>query len=356
MTRRLIPVAAAVGLAAAFLPAAARDAKPAVPAKADLPPKNFSQPIPGSNVAFDMVYVPGGEFEMGSPDTEAGRKPDEGPRHKVVVKPYWIGKLEVTWDEFDQWWKNEKLTEYPKDLPFPTVADAITRPTEPYVPEDYGHERDGHPAICMTHHAAMMYCHWLATQTGRGYRLPTEAEWEFACRAGETGPYGFPAGEKLDDYAWYAANSPEPDNPKRRKGTTHKPGSKRPNKFGIHDMHGNVWEYCLDYFDPNFYQALAGKTTVGPVNKPGDKKWSHTVRGGSFRDPSDRLRSAARWGSDTGWMKKDPQNPKSIWWLTEMDHIGFRVCLPAVEYPELVGLKPMVLKKSSHDPVTDEDK
>jgi formylglycine-generating enzyme required for sulfatase activity len=200
----------------------------------------------------------------------------------------------------------------------------------------------------------MMYCHWLRHRTKRGYRLPTEAEWEFACRAGQTGPFGFDEkAEKLGDHAWFIGNSATNEhtdaNSKRgeaKEPTTHKVGVKKPNKYGLHDMHGNVWEWCLDHYDAKFYERFpADKLTLNPVNMPTAAKWSHTVRGGSWADKPEQLRSAARRSSDKSWMKHDPQFPRSIWWLTKLDVIGFRVALPVEEYPELAGLKPMVIKK-----------
>ena len=253
---------------------------PKVPSKVDLPPKNFSQEIAGSPVKFEMVYVPGGEFLMGSPANEAGREENEGPQVKVKVRPFWLAKFECTWDEFDEWWKSEKLMSADQ-VPAPQIRpDAITRPTNPYVDELYEHGRNGFPAICMTHHAAMMYCHWLRSKTGLPYRLPTEAEWEYAARAGSTGKYCC-KDDEIGDYAWYKANSPDDDH---EKGTTHKVGTKKANAFGLHDMHGNVWEWCLDHYDPKGYARLAtDKLNENVFLKPTDKKWSHVVRGGSWR-------------------------------------------------------------------------
>jgi len=330
------------------------------PKKVDLPAKNFTETIPGSAVTiqglekvpdlkFEMVYIQGGEFLMGSPTGEAGRGADEGPQHSVKLKPYWLGKCEVSWDEFDLWWKNEQLTEYARQAPFPKVADAITRPTTPYVPEDYDFTKDGRPAIAMSHHAAMMYCHWLRTVTKKNYRLPTEAEWEYACRAGSKTAYSFGDDPKsLDEYAWYLANSKDEDLGKSK--ATHKIGSKKPNAWGLHDMHGNVWEWCIDLYDAKFYdQCSAKKLELNPFIAGKDKKWGHVVRGGSFRDEPDKLRSAARWQSEIKWMYEDPQDPRSIWWLTRYSQIGFRICLPVEEHPELVDLKPGVVKRSEHD-------
>jgi formylglycine-generating enzyme required for sulfatase activity len=360
-TTLLVPAAVCLAGALAAAGFAGQDVKqvipadPVVPTKVDLPTKDFSEVLP-SDVKLEMVYVPGGEFVMGSPESEPGHQPDEGPQHKVRVKPFWLAKCEVTWDEFYLFWKDDSLyksDEVPEELHGKLKPDAISKPTNTYVDELYDHGREGHPAICMTHHAAMMYCHWLRWKTKKGYRLPTEAEWEYACRAGYPGPYGFDEKtEKLEDYAWFKGNSASPEHSaeSQRKDngepTTHKVGTKKPNRFGLCDMHGNVWEWCLDHYDPKFYARFpADALTLGPVNKPTDKKWSHTVRGGSWADKSDRLRSAARRGSDKSWMKNDPQLPQSIWWLTKMDVIGFRVALPVEEYPELVGIKPMVVKK-----------
>jgi formylglycine-generating enzyme required for sulfatase activity len=345
MSRRLtlLPLVIILALVAGL--AAVPAADPAAPVS-PLPPKNFTETL-AEGVTFEMVYVPGGTFQMGSPDDEPGRNENEGPQHTVTVKPFWIGKHEVTWDEFDLWWKNESLPVFEKDPPY-GPPDALTRPTNPYVDETYDHEREGHPAICMTHHAAMMYCHWLRSVTKKNYRLPTEAEWEYACRAGSQTAYSFgddPA--LLDEYAWYKENSPDDDHPR---GTTHKVGSKKPNAFGLHDMHGNVAEWVLDNFDATFYaKCAADKLTLNPVCKPRDNKWGHVVRGGSFKDPAEKLRSAARVISEKSWMRFDPQSPQSIWWLTKKDEIGFRVCLAVEELPELRDLKPMVEKKVEND-------
>ncbi len=352
MSRRSI-VAVVVGCGLVALAAAAPLDNPTLPlevkppTKAGLPTTNFAQPVPGADVTFDMVYVPGGEFRMGSPEGEPGRTADEGPQHPVKVNPFWLAKCEVTWDEYYAFWKDERLykvDEVPQEQQAKLRPDAITRPTNTYVDELYDHGRDGHPAICMTHHAAMMYCHWLRWKTGRGYRLPTEAEWEYAARGGTQGRYGIPADASLDDYAWSKANSPDDDHPD---GTTHKVGTKRANTLGLHDLHGNVAEWCLDHYAADFYKKSPADTlSLCPVNVPTDAKWSHVARGGSWADKADRLRCAARRGSDKTWMRHDPQLPQSIWWLTRMDVIGFRVCLPVDEYPALVGVKPMVTKKA----------
>jgi formylglycine-generating enzyme required for sulfatase activity len=320
----------------------------------------------GTKVPFEMVAVPGGEFVMGSSEGEADRKNDEGPQVKVRVKPFWIGKCEVTWDEFDLYFrygnlnllkeegdgeekKPEVKKEAPKDDKPLSPADAVTKPTKPYVDETYGFERDRKPAICMTQHAAMKYCEWLSKKTGKDYRLPTEAEWEYACRAGTTTPFAIPEGAKLEDYAWFKANSGIADRPA---GATHEVGTKKPNAWGIHDMHGNVMEWCLDHYVPDAYGRF-GKLAKGgladsPCFAPTENKWRHVARGGHFKDQPADVRSAARRKSDKKWMQADPQEPQSIWWLTNYPTIGFRVIRP-VEPDELTGITSKVVKENDEE-------
>jgi formylglycine-generating enzyme required for sulfatase activity len=297
-------------------------------------------------VKFDMVAVPGGTFMMGSPDSEPGRSADEGPQHPVTVKPFWMGKCEVTWDEFDPFWKS-------RDDLDPNViakekerqADAITKPTPPYVDADYGHGHEKFPALCMTHHSAMEYCHWLSKMTGKAYRLPTEAEWEFAARAGSKTSYFYgddPA--KLGDYAWFKGNSPDDTHPR---GTTREVGTKKPNSFGLYDMYGNVMEWCLDHYSKDTYSKFTlDRPTLSPVRVPTDKRWSHVARGGNWSDGPERMRSASRRASELSWEKHDPQRPQSIWWLTRFDVIGFRVVRAVEEQPELKDLRSKVTKDS----------
>jgi formylglycine-generating enzyme required for sulfatase activity len=323
----------------------------------------------GAKIQFEMIAVPGGEFLMGASPSEADRKDDEGPQVKVRLKPYWIGKCEVTWDEFDLYFrygnvnllkkddeeekkdekKPEEKKEAPKDDKPVSPADAVSKPTKPYVDETYGFERDRKPAICMTQHAAMKYCEWLSKKTGKDYRLPTEAEWEYACRAGTTTPHGIPAGAKLEDYAWFKANSGIPDRPA---GATHEVGTKKPNAWGIHDMHGNVMEWCTDHYVPDAYKRFEKLAKDGfvdsPCFAPTENKWRHIARGGHFKDQPADLRSSARRKSDKKWMQADPQEPQSIWWLTNYPTIGFRIVRP-VEPDELTGITSKVVKENDEE-------
>ena len=315
----------------------------AAPVKAaDMKP--YTERIPGTEVTFDMVPIPGGTFVMGSPPNEPNRDEDEGPQHRVKIRPFWMGKCEVTWDEFDLFafsldlLEAEPSNESNNDT---DKADAVTRPTPPYTDMTFGYGHDGYPALCMTHHAAMEYCYWLSKKTGKTYRLPTEAEWEYACRAGTTTAYFFgDSPEHLDDYAWYFDNSD---------ATPHPVGKKKPNPWGLYDICGNVSEYCIDHYDKNFYKRFAdGKLALWPVLLPTDRRFPHVVRGGSWDEDADACRSAARSASTREWLRRDPQRPQSIWWLTEGIIVGFRVVRPLEEQDNLKGIRSKVTKESKY--------
>jgi formylglycine-generating enzyme required for sulfatase activity len=176
----------------------------------------------------------------------------------------------------------------------------------------------GYPAICMTQLAAKCYCKWLSAKTGRYYRLPTEAEWEYACRAGTTTAYSFGDDPgQLDKYGWFFDNGGD---------RYHKVGSKKPNPWGLYDMHGNVSEWVLDQHTPS-YAAFAGKTTRNPFAAP-TSVFSRVARGGCWDDDPEALRSAARKASHPDWNRDDPRQPQSIWYHTDMTCPGFRVVLP----------------------------
>lgn len=292
--------------------------------------KAYTNVIPGTQVTFAMTPIPGGEFVMGSPDGEEGRKPDESPQHKVKIEPFWMGTYEVTWDEYllfvypdDE----KKLREtYPTDPEINAISDAVSHPSKPYMDMSFGMGKSGFPAIAMTQHAANKFCHWLSAKTGQFYRLPTEAEWEYACRAGTTTAYSFGDDpDELPKYAWFFDNS----NSKYQRV-----GKKKPNPWGLYDMHGNVVEWVLDQYDPNYYQTLGNGVTTEPWNRA-TQPYPHAVRGGSWDDDAPALRSAARRGSERAWKMTDPQLPKGMWWFTDVSFVGFRVVRPlAVPPPE----------------------
>jgi formylglycine-generating enzyme required for sulfatase activity len=301
--------------------------------------QDYTQKILGTDVAFDMVAIPGGTYLMGSPMTEASRGKDEGPQHPVTIRPFWMGKFEVRWDEYDLYWVPKKSDAKQAEAPEDKAADAVTKPTKPYGDQTRGHGRHNRPVLCITHHAAMEFCRWLSAKTGKLYRLPTEAEWEWACRAGTTTPYYFGSDPKqLADHGWFDDNSDD---------HTHDVGTKKPNPWGLYDMYGNVSEWCLDYYQPEYYSKFPlDKPTPSPVLIPTDQRYSHVVRGGSWIDTADKCRSASRQGSNKDWLKRDPQSPQSIWWMTDADFVGFRVVRPVEEQENLKGLKSTVTKES----------
>jgi formylglycine-generating enzyme required for sulfatase activity len=285
--------------------------------------KPYSNTIPGSDVSYDMLPIPGGKYQMGSPENEPGRKPDEGPQHAVEIAPFWMGKCEVTWNEFELFMypNEEKKTREAKKLDpaLNALTDATTRPTQPYVEMSFGMGKDGFPAISMTQHAANKYCEWLSAKTGHFYRLPTEAEWEYAARAGTTTAYfwGDDADPKtLGEYCWWGKNSDF---------KYQKVGKKKPNPWGLHDILGNVVEWTLDQYDPAYY---AHSPAANPWNKA-TKPYPHVARGGSWDDDDPaKLRVAARRASSSDWKIQDPQLPKSVWYHTDAQFLGFRLVRP----------------------------
>ncbi|MBI5395230.1 MAG: SUMF1/EgtB/PvdO family nonheme iron enzyme [Verrucomicrobia bacterium] len=291
--------------------------------KSEADMKGYKTTIPGTSVSFEMVPIKGGEFTMGSPDSEKGRKKDEGPQHKVAVSPFWMGKCEVTWNEFELWMFAEEQKAAGEKSASEKLVDAVSRPTKPYVDMTFGMGHDGYPAISMTQHAASKYCQWLSAKTGQFYRLPTEAEWEYACRACTTSAYSFGNdASKAGDYAWFEKNS---------NNASQKVGQKKPNPWGLHDMHGNVWEWALDQLTTDFYGKSPAKDPWAPSTKP----YPQTIRGGAWTDDAGALRSAARRGSTLEWKAQDPQLPKSIWYHTDALFVGFRIVRPlAVPPPE----------------------
>jgi formylglycine-generating enzyme required for sulfatase activity len=294
--------------------------------------KPYTNAIPGTKVTYAMVPIPGGEFTMGSPADEEGRQDNEGPQLRVRVQPFWMGQFEVTWDEYELFMypdEERKFRDTIKTEPeHDKVSDAVSRPSRPYTEMSFGMGRYGYPAISMTQHGANRYCQWLSAKTGHFYRLPTEAEWEYACRAGTDAPYSFGADSgEVKDHAWYEDNSDF---------KYQKVGRKKPNAWGLFDIHGNVWEWCLDGYEDS-YAHYVGAVVEDPWNRA-SKPYPHVARGGSYDDEPSRLRSAARRGSDRGWKMQDPQLPKSFWWLSDAPWVGFRLVRPLeVPSPEMLS-------------------
>jgi formylglycine-generating enzyme required for sulfatase activity len=323
------------------VPTVARAQELAPDSDKDLKP--YVETIAGADVKFEMLPIPGGTLTLGSPATEEKRSEDEGPQVKVAIAPFWMGKCEVTWEEFDQFAfsldiKKKKAAgvDFANQAATENASDAVTRPTPPYADETFGYGRKGQPVICATHHSAMEYCRWLSAKTGKVYRLPTEAEWEYACRAGTTTVYSFGDDkEKLGDYAWFVGNAEKPQ----------PVGKKKPNPWGLYDMHGNVSEWCIDQYEPTTYTAFAKvQPAKGPVVLPTAKEYPYVARGGNWDEDADRLRSASRLSSNPDWSVQDPQRPQSIWWHTDATFCGFRVIRPLSEQENLKGIKSLVVK------------
>lgn len=352
MKRFLTPLAALAlllcGLAPLWLLAPAADELGKLPRVDKLEHKNYTEKIPDTDITFEMIAIPGGAYLMGSPSNEKDRRPDEGPQHPVAVRPFWMASVEVTWDIFDAYrdecgaknkeagnadpGDNEKRLE--------KSPDAVTGPTPPYSDETFGHAREGHPVLGISHHTSMELCRWLSKKTGKVYRLPTEAEWEWAARAGTTTAYSFgddPA--QLGDYAIYKKNS---------EMTTKPIGKKKPNPWGLHDMHGSIAEWCLDHYVKDDYAAFPkDRLTIAPVALPTNERFSHVCRGGSWADPPAECRSAARRPSNISWLRQDPQRPRSIWWLTDAEFVGLRVVRAVNEQDNLKGLRTRITRKSN---------
>jgi formylglycine-generating enzyme required for sulfatase activity len=278
----------------------------------------YTGAIPHTTVTYQMLPVPAGEFLMGSTGSEARK--EEQPQHKVRLDAFWMQAREVSWDQFIMFMFADQANEVGKPDP---LVDALSRPTSPHVDMSFGRGTQGFPAISMTQHAANKFAQWLSAKTGEFYRLPTEAEWEYACKAGTQ--TGLPEGD-LEDYAWYAENSGTDNYPE---GTYHPGGTKKPNAWGLHDMLGNVMEWTLDQFAPY---------TAGPAVNPwvkATKPYPHAVRGGSWGNDESGVTCSVRVGSDPSWKMQDPQLPRSVWYMTDAQWLGFRLVrtatLPSVE-------------------------
>src|SRR5690606_31888450 len=287
-----------------------------VVSNAQLKHERYIQRLEGTDLEFSMEAIPGGTFMMGSNNAD---KEDEKPVHQVELDPFWMGTYEVTWDLYEPFVYKDLEQTIALDGKVASEVDAVTRPTKPYLDMTFGMGKEGHPALAMTHYNAIQFCKWLYLRTGIFYRLPTEAEWEYACRAGSATEYYYgddaPA---LGEYAWYADNSED---------KTHKVGQKKPNAFGLYDMIGNVAEWTYDQYLPDYTHRADKDVVEDPVTVP-TELYPHAVRGGSFKSTAAELRSAARGFSDPMWKQLDPQVPKSNWWFPEAPFVGMRVVSP----------------------------
>ncbi len=264
--------------------------------------ENYTEVVPGTSIKIDMIAIPGGKAKIGATAEEEGRGEYDLDQEDVEIKPFYMSKTEITWSQFTPWvFNNELQVQLTKEVKKKENVNGICRPSSPYgtIARGLGDSRN-HPAFGMTLFCAQKYCEWLSQKTGKKYRLPTEAEWEYAARAGATTPYYW--GESADDagdYAWFIDNSDF---------TTQLVGKKKPNKFGLYDMLGNVAEW------------------VQP--KTPDQEWA-ILRGGHWESESTSIRCASRDEEAEEWNDMDPNIPKSIWWLASANWCGIRlVCEP----------------------------
>ncbi len=224
----------------------------------------------------EMIYLPGGAFMMGS----AQGNPDEAPVHKVEVSAFLIDKVEVTQEMFAK-----------VQLPNPSHwQDSPRKPVERVRWRDakqYCNERSLLEGLkpCYDEKTA----DWDCDSSASGYRLPTEAEWEYACRAGSTESYDFGSADKLRQHSWFADNA---------ENKTHPVGQKRANRWGIFDLYGNVSEWCEDVYSPTYYKESPPSDPLGPSNPGKDVK--RVIRGGSWKSSADMCRTAFRQGERTG--------------------------------------------------------
>lgn len=307
---------------------------------------NFTELIPKSTVSFNMIAIPGGEFQIGSPEDEPFRESDEGPVANVKVDSFFMAEIEVSWDEYLAFYAQTSGEGRSTDTEGARVSgkgpDAITGATPPYGQPDQGWGKGKRPAISISYHAAETYCKWLSLVTGKTYRLPTEAEWEYACRGGTSGPYFFEGDPRkfertglrskimsndtavINSYVVYTENS---------RTKTQEPDFVNANPFGLKNMLGNVAEFCSDWYQPDAYAAYAGSVAVNPKGPVSGTE--RVVRGGSYKDPAGKVRCASRDHTWTdAWLRTDPQIPKSIWWYSDCFFVGFRV---VCEYDQNTG-------------------
>ncbi|MCH2206887.1 MAG: SUMF1/EgtB/PvdO family nonheme iron enzyme [Lentisphaerales bacterium] len=292
--------------------------------------ENYESLIPGSKLIYSMVAIPGGTL------VREGKDSRESAR-KISLDPFWMGKYEVTWDEYEGFLFR---TFQKKNQPRENLSRVVSHPTPPYVDMSFGMGKKRRPAICLTQLAVKAYCMWLSAKTGHFYRLPTEAEWEYACRAGTKTKYYW--GDDINDfndYEWFYDNTDE---------IYQEIGTKKPNPFGLHDMLGNVSEWCLDSYREDFGTKSASHNPIAlPLKNPAlnpameapwpTKIYGRIVKGGNYQDDSTDVTPARRLISSKEWKQLDPQLPKSVWWMTDSLHVGFRI-VRSKEIPPLEEL------------------
>jgi formylglycine-generating enzyme required for sulfatase activity len=254
--------------------------------------------VKGLDRAIELVQLPAGKIVLKAPD---------GKDQEHAIKSIWMAQYETRWDEYNVFWMGEDMTQEQwaaRRTPEADKQRELGHWERPEVPESVPFARSengkswgvwSYPASCIHFQAAVRYCTWLSKLTGKKFRLSTEAEWEYACRAG--GPPVKLDAKALADVAWFADNSD--DDP-------HEVGKKRPNAWGLYDMLGNVGEYVIR--DPRDDKGL--------------------IAGGTWMDDAKDVHSGAREPYSPKWQKHDPQSPQSTSWFEyDARRIGFRVVM-----------------------------
>lgn len=247
-----------------------------LPVSRDRIPATYHDSIPGTLVSFELVAVPSGTVSV----------PGKHGQQTVRVSRFLIGRSELSWDAYDAYMLSKPTVTESQT----TGADAVSRPSRPYGAPDHGWGHRGFPTISVTRAAAEAFCAWLSSKTGNKYRLPSEAEWlRAAALAGGARPM---TTARLDSLAWHAENAGS---------TTHASASRHADELGLHDLFGNAAEWVVSDDGRN------------------------VVRGGSFRDSRREVGPQARAVQDESWNERDPQMPKSRWWLSDGPFVGFRI-------------------------------
>ncbi len=242
-----------------------------------------------NSIAMKLRLIPPGQFLMGSPDDEVGREAQEGPEHEVVItRPFRMGVHDVTVGQFKA---------FVKEKGYKTQAEKTGGAWRPF-PDGYWkqdpqvnwhnpnfEQTDDHPVVCVSWHDAKAFCDWLSEKEGKNYGLPTEAQWEYACRAGSNTKFYFGGDDQyLGEYGWYSANSMGKPNPV---------GQKKPNAWGLYDLGGNVSQWTADWLRTDYYQQSPKEDPPGP--KAGGTR---ALRGSNWWDGARFARAAFRHGSD----------------------------------------------------------
>jgi formylglycine-generating enzyme required for sulfatase activity len=275
-----------LGIALVVLVATSWSSAAAADTVATQPAKELTLDL-GNGASMKLVLIPAGKFLMGSPVTEIGRNTDETQHEVTITKPFYMGVTHVTVDQFAAFVADSG---YKTDAEKHGVSPGfVIRNGAPSFKDIKGcswrkpsfPQAGDHPVIQVSWEDANAFCAWLSKRSGNKVVLPTEAQWEYACRAGSRAKYFFGSKDsELDDYAWYRKNSHT---------SSHPVGEKKPNAWGLYDMYGNVWEWCADRYSDEYYAHSPTDDPTGPAKGTG-----RVVRGGSWDAPALRCRSARR--------------------------------------------------------------